>query len=254
MALIGYVGAFLMGITLGAMGSGGSILTVPLLVYGLGVAPIVATGYSLLIVGITALIGAVIQYRQVAIRSATLFAIPSIITTYATRAYLVPNIPDYVWGVHRDTGIMVIFSGLMLVSAVMMYRTESEYSSTSISHPVALILVEGVGVGFITGLLGAGGGFLIIPALVLLMRIPMAMAVGSSLFIVALKSIIGFMGDWQSGIVIEMPMLGYFIACTVAGMVVSTLYVPTKLRVNRQRVFAIFTASLAVLMMMKELL
>jgi uncharacterized membrane protein YfcA len=119
---------------------------------------------------------------------------------------------------------------------------------------VALILVEGVGVGFITGLLGAGGGFLIIPALVLLMRIPMAMAVGSSLFIVALKSIIGFMGDWQSGIVIEMPMLGYFIACTVAGMVVSTLYVPTKLRVNRQRVFAIFTASLAVLMMMKELL
>lgn len=91
MALIGYVGAFLMGITLGAMGSGGSILTVPLLVYGLGVAPMVATGYSLLIVGITALIGAVIQYRQVAIRSATLFAIPSIITTYATRAYLAHN-------------------------------------------------------------------------------------------------------------------------------------------------------------------
>jgi len=257
MEIIGYIGAFLMGIVLGAIGSGGSILTVPLLVYLFNVTPTIATGYSLLIVGITAFIGAIRYYTKgmIDIRSATIFAIPSIAMTYITRAYIMPNIPDNILGIDRDSSIMFLFAALMIVSAFMMYK-DSHFSNkrnVDISHPKFLIILEGIVVGFITGLLGAGGGFLIMPALVLLMKMPISMAIGSSLFIISLKSLIGFVGDLQSGIIIQMPMILYFIICTVIGMIIATKYFSSKKDMLRQKFFAIFTALVAIFIVLKEI-
>lgn len=257
--ILGYIAAILMGITLGSIGGGGSILTVPILVYLMGVSPVVATGYSLLIVGSVALYGSYNYYRQglIDIKPALLFAIPSIIAVYLTRAFLMPAIPDpiisapYVIG--KDIAIMVMFALLMVFSALMMLKNLKELKPKSQNHHYLLVMVEGAVVGVATGILGAGGGFLIIPALVLLMGMPMKRAVGASLLIIALKSLIGFIGDIQSGIEFQLPMLVYFFIATVIGMTLATR-ISAKIDGSKlQKIFAYFTLVIAAIIFIKEL-
>ena len=199
MEILGYIAAFIMGVTLGSIGGGGSILTVPILVYLMGVTPVTATGYSLLIVGSAAAFGAFRYYRQglIDMKAAITFAIPSIVAVYLTRAFLMPAIPDQITSVpfvvSKDIAIMVLFAILMVAAAIMMLRNSKNLTplKDDYHHHSILIVVEGAVVGVVTGILGAGGGFLIIPALVLLMGMDMKRAVGASLFIIALKSLIG---------------------------------------------------------------
>lgn len=206
LTILGYLSSIVIGISLGLIGGGGSILTVPVLVYLFHADPVVSTSYSLFIVGITSLLGAFPKFRDdlVDLRTAIVFGIPSILSVYITRYYVVPAIPDPV----METGgfvlskggmMMLVFSLLMIASAVSMIRTPGvrrdavPRKDRKYNYPV--IFAEGLLVGMLTGLVGAGGGFLIIPALVLICGLPMKEAVGTSLLIIAAKSLIGFLGD-----------------------------------------------------------
>jgi len=258
--ILGYIAAFIMGVTLGSIGGGGSILTVPILVYLIGVTPVTATGYSLLIVGSAAAFGAFRYYLQglIDVKAAITFAIPSIIAVYLTRAFLMPAIPDPIMSepfvIGKDIAIMVLFAVLMVAAAVMMLRNSKKLAPPKeAEHHVGLIIAEGTVVGVATGILGAGGGFLIIPALVLFMGMEMKRAVGASLLIIALKSLIGFIGDIQNNIEFQMPMLAFFFVATFAGMFAATLVSHKFDSKKLQKIFAYFTLIVAVIILIKEL-
>jgi uncharacterized protein len=207
MEIAGYLASVFIGISLGLIGGGGSILTVPVLVYLFGVDPILATAYSLFIVGSTSLIGAVPKYRQglVNLKTAIVFGIPAIAAVYATRMFLMPLIPSEIFSIGSFTItkpilMMLLFAILMVFASVSMIRekvveekNDDDGIQQHFNYP--MILLEGTVVGLLTGFVGAGGGFLIIPALVLFSKLPMKQAVGTSLLIIAAKSLIGFTGD-----------------------------------------------------------
>ena len=204
MEIIGYLASLIIGLSLGLIGGGGSILTVPVLVYLFGVDPVLATAYSLFIVGSTSLVGAFPKYKngEINIKTAIIFGIPSIVAVYATRAFIVPAIPSTImsigsWTLTKPLLMMMIFAVLMVFASVSMIRSKDKKSQDEgpqvFNYP--MILLEGAIVGILTGLVGAGGGFLIIPALVLFSKLPMKQAIGTSLLIIAAKSLIGFTGD-----------------------------------------------------------
>lgn len=236
--LLGYVAAVLMGLTLGLIGGGGSILTVPILVYLFGQSATVATGTSLVVVGTTALVGAFSYLRrsEANLRVAFTFGLPSIVAVYLTRAYLMPAIPERVpLGVaspDRDQAILVLFALLMLGTSFSMIRHRPSAKNPPEKEPIrvarsparkaVLTIGEGALVGMLTGLVGAGGGFLIVPALVLMTGLPMRTAVGTSLLIIAAKSLIGSVGDVQSGLPIDWSLVGAITALAVVGITVGT--------------------------------
>lgn len=205
MEIAGYIASLFIGISLGLIGGGGSILTVPVMVYLFGVNPLLATSYSLFIVGSTSLVGALNNYRKglVNIQTALYFGAASILTVFVTRKFIVPAIPENIVtlaGFTVTSGFltMLLFALLMLLASISMIREDSSAVTEKESGqntPFLKLLGYGVLIGLITGLLGAGGGFLLIPALVLLVRMPMKKAVGTSLLIIALNSLIGFTGD-----------------------------------------------------------
>ena len=224
---IGYLGAVLIGIVLGLIGGGGSILTVPVFVYLLYLNPVTATAYSLFVVGITALVGTIQNLRKglVDIRTALVFAAPALVAVYTTRRYLIPFIPENLFTINdfmvtKDIGIMVFFALIMLLASISMIQGKGENSDgekAKVVYNYPLIVLEGSGVGLLTGLVGAGGGFLIIPALVLLAKLPMKEAVATSLFIIAIKSIIGFIGDVEN-LKIDWTFLLIFSAPSIGGI------------------------------------
>lgn len=206
LTFFGFISALVIGISLGLIGGGGSILTVPALVYLLGISPVLATAYSLFVVGATSLAGAFTFMRRglVDYMTAAVFATPSFIAVFLTRKFLLPAIPLQLfaigdWVMTKDIAIMVFFALIMLAASISMIKNSSGVVDISADQiPVlnySVIAIEGALVGLLTGIVGAGGGFLIIPALVLLARLPMKLAVGTSLLIIAVKSLIGFLGD-----------------------------------------------------------
>jgi uncharacterized protein len=205
MEIIGYLASILIGVALGLIGGGGSILTVPVLVYLLSVEPVLATAYSLFIVGTTSVVGSVSYFQKglVNVRTAFVFGVPSIAAVFLTRAFIVPAIPDELFSVGdlvitKAILLMLIFAVLMIFASYSMIKKDKNSDGKIASKQVfnyPLILVEGAIVGILTGLVGAGGGFLIIPALVILSKLPMKEAVGTSLVIIAAKSLIGFLGE-----------------------------------------------------------
>lgn len=204
MEIIAYFASALIGISLGLIGGGGSILTVPVMVYLFGVNPLLATSYSLFIVGTTSLVGAYQNFRNnlVSIRTALLFGLSSIITVFVIRKFLVPILPTQLFSiggfqVTSNMMTMVLFALLMLVASFSMIKDKAiiETKSPANSGHTLRLLIYGVGIGFATGLLGAGGGFLLIPTLVILLGLPMKEAVGTSLMIIAMNSLVGFTGD-----------------------------------------------------------
>lgn len=208
MELLGYLLAALVGISLGLIGGGGSILTVPILVYVMRVNPVLATSYSLFIVGSTSMVGAVTNYRKgfVSIKTALFFGLASITTVFITRKLIMPEIPAVLINIPplhiitQSMAIMVLFAILMLMASIAMIREKkvpanAKEDAIPNDTGISKLLLYGVLIGLATGFLGAGGGFLLIPALVLVLKMPMKKAVGTSLLIIALNSLIGFTGD-----------------------------------------------------------
>jgi uncharacterized protein len=229
LTIIGFLASTLIGISLGLIGGGGSILTVPVLVYLFKVDPVLATAYSLFIVGLSSLVGAFPKYKagMIDLKTALVFGVPSIIAVFLTRKVLVPAIPATLFeiagvSVTKALAMMILFAVLMVAASVSMIRDKKKEEQATDEPRVfnyPMILLEGTVVGVLTGLVGAGGGFLIIPALVMLSKLPMKQAVGTSLLIIAAKSLIGFTGDvMENAAQMDWTLLSMVTALAVVGI------------------------------------
>lgn len=262
MEMLGYVLAALVGISLGLIGSGGSILTVPILVYVMGVAPVLSTAYSLFIVGSTALVGGLQNafQKKVDFKTVLIFGIPSIAAVYATRAWLLPMIPEVIFSagdfvMSKAIAIMLLFAIVMILAAFSMIRpgkTAAAGDDKPAGYNYPLILLEGALVGILTGLVGAGGGFLIIPALVLLARMPMKLAVGTSLFIIAAKSLIGFIGDLQGDEEMDWMLLFGFTLFSIIGIFVGNFLAKYVSGARLKTAFGWFVLVMGIYIIIKE--
>ena len=264
---LGYFAAIFIGLALGIMGGGGSILTVPVLVYLMGVSPVLSTAYSLFVVGSTAVVGAVGYLRKglVSLPTAVVFLLPSLLAVFGVRKVLLPAIPPElrtVGGIAftKDQLILVAFAVLMVAAATSMIRSRQaeELLAAELPQPHAcnypLVLAIGLVVGTLTGFVGAGGGFLIIPALVLGARLPMKLAVGTSLAIIALNSLIGFAGDLSAGTPVAWPFLLGFLAFALGGIVLGTYLARFIPGARLKPAFGWFTLAMGAFMLVKELL
>jgi uncharacterized membrane protein YfcA len=231
MEIFGYLASVVMGLALGLVGGGGSILTVPILVYLFDVDPVLSTAYSLFVVGLTSAVGSISHFQKgnVHLKTAFIFGIPSIISVYSIRKFVIPIIPNPVYSsgsivISKPLAILLFFAILMLASSFTMIRKKKVTADEGIKlkYNYPLIFIEGILVGGITGLVGAGGGFLIIPALVLMAGLPMKQAVGTSLLIIALKSLIGFTGDLGSGLPIDYSFMFLFSFFAVIGILLGS--------------------------------
>lgn len=228
MEYIGYIASIIIGISLGLIGGGGSILTVPILVYLFQINPENATSYSLFIVGTTAMVGAYRHYKlgNLKIKSALYFAFPSVISLLMVRKLLVPKIPATIGYIHgfeisKNLLIMVVFAVLMIAASTSMIRkTKQQPIATNVN--LTRLAAVGFLVGLVTGFLGAGGGFLIIPALIFFADLPMKRAVGTSLFIIFINSLIGFTGDMINGVEVNYKLLLTITCIAIIGMLIGT--------------------------------
>ena len=264
MEIVGFVASVLMGLSLGLIGGGGSILTVPILVYLFGISPLLSTSYSLFVVGVTSLIGSYSHFKKgnLDIKTALIFGIPSIVSVYAVRKFVVPIIPDPVFSIGellitKSIFVLIVFSVLMVLAALSMIRRSKREvldCEKKVSYNFPLIVAEGIGVGAITGLVGAGGGFLIIPALVLFGGLCMKKAVGTSLLIIALKSLIGFTGDLGSDLQLDFPFMLIFAGLATIGIIVGTLISKHISNEKLKPAFGWFVLAMGLYIISKEIL
>jgi hypothetical protein len=330
--IAGFIAAIIIGFTLGLIGGGGSILTVPVLVYMLHINPVLATAYSLFVVGVSSTVGAFNYMKKGLLnyKTAIIFAVPSFIAVFLTRKFLVPAIPEQLFSIgkldittevlfilililamifvsllslnrifqgnkkhiktfllvtpaaimvflvrqflipripdnlivignftlSRDMGIMLFFALIMLLAGLSMIRKnksgENDKEPTGIIYNYPMIVVEGAVIGTITGIVGAGGGFLIIPALVLLARLPMKMAIGTSLLIIAVKSLAGFLGDLSN------QSIDWVFLLSFTGLAIIGIFIGTYLSrfIDNQKLkkgFGWFVIIMSVYIIMKEL-
>lgn len=258
--IIGYIAALLIGIILGLLGGGGSILTVPLLVYIMGYNPVIATAYSLFVVGTSSIAGVIQKLRTglVDLKTGFSFVFPSFIAVYLSRKYLVPALPETFFTIGdfeftKSMGLMLFFAVIMLYSAIAMIRSNKNGTEEVKKIPYYMIFIQGVVIGFITGMIGAGGGFLYVPALVLWSGLSMKKAVGTSLVIIAVNSLIGFSGDVQN-LEIEWVFLLIFSLLTLIGVLIGgklSKYVPNK---KLKKSFGYFILAMSFYIFYKELL
>ena len=228
--ILGYISALIIGISLGLIGGGGSILAVPVLAYLFSINEKAATAYSLFIVGASALVGGWQQHLKgyVDWRTAFVFGIPAIIGVTLVRYYVVPAMPDVLFQIEhfqftRRMAMFGLFAILMIPAAYSMLKTEKNTTKVgNVSYNYPLILLEGLIVGSITGLIGAGGGFLIIPALVILANVEMKVAVGTSLIIIAIKSLMGFFLGDAMNMLINWKFLAIFTSLSFVGIFIGS--------------------------------
>jgi len=224
MVILGYLFSILIGVSIGLIGAGGSILAVPILVYLFSINPSLATTYSLFIVGVTALLGALRHYQlgNLKFNLALTFAVPSVVSLIFVRKFLLPLIPDSIvyfghFHLTKNILLMVVFAILMVMASLSMIK-KSKTAEALEKQNVPKLLLIGLFVGMVTGFLGAGGGFLIIPALVVFAGLPMKQAVGTSLLIIFINSIIGFSGDLLNGVTINYVLLLSISIIAIVGM------------------------------------
>ena len=257
--ILGYIGALIVGLVLGLIGGGGSILTVPLLVYLLGYNPVVATAYSLFVVGTTSMVGTYQKYKKglVDFKTGLAFTFPSFLAVYFSRRYFVPGIPETLFSIgdfelSKGMGIMIFFAIIMLLASYSMIKKGKNNKVLSKPQPYYKTFIQGLLIGTITGIIGAGGGFLYVPALVLWANIPMKKAVGTSLIIVTINSLIGFTGDVQT-LNIEWTFLLIFTLISILGIVIGVFLSKFISGEKLKKSFGFFVLIMAVYIIYKEL-
>ncbi|MDO5616385.1 MAG: sulfite exporter TauE/SafE family protein [Cruoricaptor ignavus] len=226
MEILGYFFAIIIGIVLGLIGGGGSVLGVPVFAYLFKLDVVTATTLSLFVVGITSSVGSIGFLRQglVDFKTAFLFGLPSVLGILFSRRLVLPNLPEYIinrWGITltKDMFLLILFALLMLFSSIKMIKKDRPRINKWDRPNYTLLVSQGLLVGIITGLIGAGGGFLIVPALVMLLSVPMKQAVATSLFIIAINSISGFISSLDK-ITIQWQFLLFFTALSIIGILI----------------------------------
>ena len=257
--LFGFLASLGIGLSLGLIGGGGSILTVPVLVYLFHLDPLLATSYSLFIVGSTSAVGAVPYFRQQLIdfRSAVYFGIPSIISVFLTRHYILDLIPEQLvqlgeFTLSKDMAIMLLFAVLMFFAALKMIGKHVSKPVDSGNNYLLPLILQGTGVGLISGLIGAGGGFLIIPALIIFNGMPMKTAIGTSLLIIAANSLFGFIGN------LDLQHIDWTFLLSITGIAMVGILLGSKLsqRIDGKKlkpIFGWFVLLMAFVIIVQEL-
>jgi uncharacterized membrane protein YfcA len=259
--IIGYILAVFVGMTLGMLGSGGSILSVPILVYVMGIEPTLATAYSLFVIGTTSLVGGIHKAKQslVDFNKVVLFGIPAVISVFVTRKVLVPKIPEIIveseeFTLSKSILIMVVFAIVMIFASVRMIRPLKEkivFENEKLNYFKITIL--GISIGLISGFVGAGGGFLIVPTLLVFAKTPMKMAVGTSLYIVAAQSLIGFTGDIMSDQIIDWKLVEFFTLASVFGIFIGN-FISKKVEDEKLKTsFGWFVLAMGIYIIIREL-
>ncbi|WP_407427850.1 sulfite exporter TauE/SafE family protein [Arcticibacter sp.] len=261
MEILGYIASAFIGISLGLIGGGGSILTVPVLVYLFGVDPLLATSYSLFVVGSTSLVGAYQNWmnRSVNVKTVLSFGLSSVATVFLIRKYLIPVIPEHLFRISGfditlNKATMVLFALLMIAAAFSMVKEEQsgEPARSAHSENGLRLLLLGIGIGGATGLLGAGGGFLLVPVLVIVLGLPMKEAVGTSLMIIALNSLVGFAGDLKH-FQVDWPFLLKMAAIAIAGLFIGAFLNTQIDGGNLKKGFGWFVLSIGAFILFKEM-
>ena len=261
MEILGYISALLIGIVLGITGGGGSILTVPTLVYILNYNPIIATAYSLFIVGTTSGFGTIQNFRKglVVPKTAIQFAVPSVIGVFITRKFIVPRIPETIFyfstiQLSKATFLMLLFAIVMFMAAYSMLKNSKKNEVVdATTKSMIVITIQLFFVGILIGLIGAGGGFLIIPALLKFAKLKMKKAIGTSLLIITINSLIGFIGDIQNTF-IDWTFLFMFTTISVIGIFIG-LYIQHFINEKMlKKIFGFFVLVMSVFILFKELL
>ena len=259
--IIGYILAVFVGMTLGMLGSGGSILSVPILVYVMSIEPTLATAYSLFVIGTTSLVGGIHKAKQklVDFNKVVLFGVPAVISVFITRKILVPRIPEIIFSTENFTLsksvlIMVVFAFVMIFASVRMIKPLKERINTDGEklnyYKIALL---GIFIGLLSGFVGAGGGFLIVPTLLFFAKTPMKMAVGTSLFIVSLQSLIGFLGDIMGHQIIDWKLLFFFTLASIVGIFIGN-FVSKNVEDNKLKTsFGWFVLAMGIYIIIREL-
>lgn len=249
--LIGYLLATCAGIAFGMLGAGGAILTVPVLVYIFSLTPIVATTYSLLVVGLSAGWATAINLKRGLIdwKIALQFAVPSGFAVFVVRNFIWPLIPNQIFTISKDELLMLLFAGVMTFSAKNMLKPQA---SLKIDRNSRNIILSALIAGALTGLLGVSGGLVIVPTLHLVIGLTMAQAVATSLSIIAFNASLGFVLDMSRGASIDWSFAAIYLACTFLGVYLGSrlgyLISQTKLR----RSFAFFIIIVSVLILIRE--
>lgn len=258
MEFFGYLFAVLIGIFLGIFGGGGSLLAVPVFAYIFSLDEKVATAYSLFTVGISSIVGAIKQLGNIEWKVTLIFGIPSIIAVWLVRFFIIPNLPEIIFDnetfiITRRMLIFGIFTFLLLISSFsMIYETNKNVKPINIKNFYVLIIIEGFIVGGLTGFVGAGGGFLIIPALVILIGLDIKKAIATSLIIIALKSTFGFfLGDVMV-MNIDWDFLVYFTLLTTLGVIIGTYFGKSIDKLKLKKWFGIFIMAIAISILFKE--
>lgn len=258
MEFFGYLLAVLIGIFLGIFGGGGSLLSVPVFAYIFSLDEKVATAYSLFTVGISSIVGSIKQLGNIEWKVTLIFGIPSIIAVWLTRFFIIPNLPEIIFDnetfiITRRMLIFGIFTFLLFISSFsMIYETNKNVKPINIKNFYALIIIEGFVVGSLTGFVGAGGGFLIIPALVILIGLDIKKAIATSLIIIALKSTFGFfLGDVMV-MNIDWDFLIYFTLLTTLGVIIGTYFGKSIDKLKLKKWFGIFIMVIAISILFKE--
>ena len=260
METAGYIASLFIGVSLGLIGGGGSILTVPVLVYLFAISPTIAISYSLFIVGCTSLVGAYNYYRKglVNFKTVLLFGSSSVTTVFIARKFIIPLLPKVFftigsYQVTQSLFVMVVFAILMLAASLSMIRSRKIVAEKQSKEKPRMLVIYGVLIGLVTGFLGAGGGFLLIPALVILMKLPMKEAIGTSLLIIALNSLIGFLGD-ISRHAIDWKFITIVSAIAIAGIFIGGYF---NQKVNSDKLkkgFGWFVLVMGIYIIIKELI
>jgi uncharacterized protein len=255
--IIGFCAALLVGIVLGLLGGGGSILALPVMVYLFQIPANMATAYSLFVIGIAALIGTLqnVRNRLVQPKTALLFSIPAVISIAVARKFILPNLPDKIHigdqlVFQRDTFIMLLFSLLMILASIPMIRGQRERQAAKRPRP-GILAFFGIIVGIISGMVGAGGGFLIIPALSIFMKVPIKTAIATSIMIIAINSLAGFSIEMMDP-KIDWKFLLLFTAIAVVGVFIGLFF---NKRVNAEKLksgFGFFVLGIGLFILMKE--
>jgi uncharacterized membrane protein YfcA len=257
--LLGYFLAIVVGIILGVLGSGGSILSVPVLVYIMKIEPVLATTYSLFTVGATALIGGIQKAKQnlVDFKKVFLFGIPALAMVFITRKYLLPLIPETI-NIFGETSfsksmlIMVVFSIVLIYASYRMikpFNPNDTIETTKINY--SYIVIKSLFIGLIAGVVGAGGGFLFIPALIVLAKTPVKVAMGTSLFIVALQCLLGFFGGINNQ-VIDWSLLSIFVLCSIIGVFIGGFIAKRISSEHLKKGFGYFVLTMGLVILFKE--
>ena len=260
-AILGYIGAILTGLVLGLLGGGGAAVSIPILVYAFHVPSSTATGYSLLIVGFTALLGTIQNVRMGLVKYRALIrcGLPALVSIYVMRRFLIHSIPATFFTLGgfkltKDGFILLLLAFFMaMVARNMIYAAKPDKKEAK-QTPYISILIQSIFIGLFTGMVGAGGGFLLIPLLLASEPMEFRNATATSLMLVTLNSFIGFVGDMQSNNVIDWPFLLSFLGCSIAGVIIG-IQVAHRIDNKKLRlVFGYAMMGIAIFIIVKELL